>query len=248
MYTVNPRINCSCDDSTRIWRYLDFTKFVSLLETSSLFFCRSDKLSDPFEGSLPIVNVKLRQEQIATHNGYVNIFKINSEKIGRELRKFIHLNCWHINEYESEAMWKVFLKSDEGVAIQTTIGKLKQGFHVSEIPVFIGDVQYIDYYTHETPLNDILAPYFYKRKSFEYEKELRAMCFLHRDRVSHDILDEDVPEIGSYIPVDLDILIDKLFVSPTAPEWFFDLTKSVAKKYCINKEILQSSLSDDPVY
>ncbi len=57
-----------------------------------------------------------------------------------------------------------------------------------------------------------------------------------------------MPEIGSYIPVDLDILICKIFVSPTAPEWFFDLTKSVAKKYGINKETLQSSLADDPVY
>ncbi len=143
MYEVNPRITCSCDDSTKIWRYLDFTKFVSLIETSSLFFCRSDKLRDPFEGSLPLVNVKLRQEEPKPKNGYVDIFKPYSEMIGREIRKFIHLNCWHINEYESEAMWNIFLKSDEGVAIQSTVGKLKRSFHMSQTPVFVGDVKYI---------------------------------------------------------------------------------------------------------
>ncbi|WMW24367.1 hypothetical protein RE474_09720 [Methanolobus sediminis] len=245
MYVPDFQINGSCDDTTRIWRYLDFTKFVSLLDTSSLFFCRSDKFSDPFEGSMPIVNVKLRQELVPANRIAA---AAQYETFGKRFRKFVHLNCWHINEYESEAMWKIFLKSAEGVAIQTTIGKLKKCFHVSDIDVLIGNVQYIDYSTHKIPQNELLAPFFYKRKSFEHEKELRAMCFLERDTVSSEMLDEDVPEIGSYVPVDLDILIDKLFVSPAAPEWFFELTKSVATKYGMNKEILQSSLSDNPIF
>ena len=36
-----------------LWRYMDFTKFVSLLEKQALFFARADKLEDdPFEGYL----------------------------------------------------------------------------------------------------------------------------------------------------------------------------------------------------
>lgn len=31
-----------------IWRYMDFTKFVSLLETRSIFFVRVAQLDDPF--------------------------------------------------------------------------------------------------------------------------------------------------------------------------------------------------------
>jgi len=41
------------DDESIIWRFMDFTKFVSLLETNSLFFCRLDKLGDPFGGINP---------------------------------------------------------------------------------------------------------------------------------------------------------------------------------------------------
>ena len=43
-----------------LWRYMDFTKFVSLLETRTLFLARADKLGDPFEGSVPKNNIILR--------------------------------------------------------------------------------------------------------------------------------------------------------------------------------------------
>ena len=43
-----------------LWRYMDFTKFVSLLDTQSLYLARADQLSDPFEGSFPALNVALR--------------------------------------------------------------------------------------------------------------------------------------------------------------------------------------------
>ena len=34
------------------------------------------------------------------------------------------VNCWHINEHESAAMWDLYLKSNEGIAIQSTYQKL----------------------------------------------------------------------------------------------------------------------------
>jgi len=38
----------------KLWRYMDFTKFMSLLETKSLWFNRSDRFDDPFEGTYPL--------------------------------------------------------------------------------------------------------------------------------------------------------------------------------------------------
>ena len=38
---------------TKVWRYLDFEKFLILLNTSSLHFCRMDKLGDKHEGKIP---------------------------------------------------------------------------------------------------------------------------------------------------------------------------------------------------
>jgi hypothetical protein len=34
------------DENAKIWRYMDFTKFVSLLDTKSLYFTRVDRLGD----------------------------------------------------------------------------------------------------------------------------------------------------------------------------------------------------------
>ena len=54
MYTEHPTFSPPPDDAV-LWRYMDFTKFVSFLDKSSLFFARADKLGDPFEGA-PLQN------------------------------------------------------------------------------------------------------------------------------------------------------------------------------------------------
>jgi capsid portal protein len=46
----------------RIWRYLDFTKFVSMLETKSLWFTQLAKMEDTFEGSYSLHQFKEMQE------------------------------------------------------------------------------------------------------------------------------------------------------------------------------------------
>ena len=40
-------------DYTMLWRYVDFTKLVSMLEKNSLYFCRSDLPGDKYEGAYP---------------------------------------------------------------------------------------------------------------------------------------------------------------------------------------------------
>ena len=38
--------------NAKIWRYMDFPKFIQLITTSRLFFVRLDKLTDQLEGTL----------------------------------------------------------------------------------------------------------------------------------------------------------------------------------------------------
>ena len=44
-YMVKP------DEEQKVWRYLDFTKFLSLLDKNALFFSRIDRLTDKYEGA-----------------------------------------------------------------------------------------------------------------------------------------------------------------------------------------------------
>jgi len=52
MYVEHPAFESLADENAKIWRYLDFTKFVALLDWRALSFARVDELTDQFEGSL----------------------------------------------------------------------------------------------------------------------------------------------------------------------------------------------------
>src|SRR5659263_439614 len=101
MFKEHPSFETPENISSKVWRYMDFTKFVSLLEKQSLYFARADKFSDPFEGSFSKFNVQNRP----------NVYGVSEENMkyysycGKKMRQYIFLNCWHLNEHESAAMW-----------------------------------------------------------------------------------------------------------------------------------------------
>jgi len=233
-------------EDIKIWRYIDFTKFVSLLEKRALYFVRADRLPDPFEGSYSKANVKLRP---ITYKRMPEELQKQIPIFTKELRRYVTVNAWHMNEVESAAMWKLYPKSDEGVAIQSTFGRLKASFDVYvEDTVYIGKVKYIDFEKDWLPEGNILYPFMHKRKSFEHERELRAIIVRLATKDGQLDLTTNVFDEGIYVNVNLDTLIERLHVSPTAPIWFSDLVRSVARKYDLKKETAQSSLADGPVY
>jgi len=236
------------NENARIWRYMDFTKFISLLENKALFFCRSDKLGDRFEGSYSRANIELRP---SLYGGKIPEKELQSLSIATEkLRRFIIMNCWNLSEYESAALWKLYVKSDEGVAIQSTFKHLTQCFSLDgERTVFIGKVSYIDYKTDWLPEGNIFYPFLYKRKSFEHEQELRAIILVDPPTTGDQLnLDKEVVGEGEYIDVNLDILIETVYVAPTSQDWFLNLVTAVMNRYDLKKKLVRSHLADDPVF
>ena len=69
------------------------------------------------------------------------------------------------------------MTSNEGIAIQSTLDRLKESFHKSPVEVNVGAVTYLDYKTEFVPDDEYFDPFMYKRKSYEYENELRALVF-----------------------------------------------------------------------
>src|SRR5687767_1976544 len=102
----------TADPDTRIWRYLDFTKFVYLLDSRALFFARVDTLQDQFEGSFSEANAELRAKAFREKPHLGDLYE-KFRRTMEERRKATYVSCWHINEYESFAMWKIYLKSGE---------------------------------------------------------------------------------------------------------------------------------------
>jgi len=69
---------------------MDFAKYVAMLQKSALHFPRLDQMQDPFEGTLTRPNF----EKATEHS-------LNQARIARNT---FFINCWHLCNFESEAM------------------------------------------------------------------------------------------------------------------------------------------------
>jgi hypothetical protein len=87
----------------------------------------------------------------------------------------VFVNSWHLNEYESAAMWAIYSRFNSGIAIQSTYNRLVKSFSRCKEPIYIGKVKYIDYSNEWIDNDNILQRFIHKRKSFAYENELRVI-------------------------------------------------------------------------
>ena len=144
MYAEHPELE-HVEDALTIWRYMNFTKFVHLLSTNSLFFARTDTLGDHFEGALPRPVAEKRRD--AYRFSYPGAPDGEYERLGRLEREFVAVNCWHMSEHESAAMWSLYLDANEGVALRSTVGRFKASFDATDLShiVYLATIRYIDY-------------------------------------------------------------------------------------------------------
>ena len=129
--TSHPAFLQPADSAAKIWRYLDLAKYISLLKNRTLHFTRLDQFSDPFEGTITkrkyeeIVQIAAQGEadkKIPWHwqGRYFEILMA----MYRRAPRCHFVNCWHMNEHESEAMWKLYARSEYAVSIESTYARL----------------------------------------------------------------------------------------------------------------------------
>ena len=232
-------------DDAVLWRYMSFTKFTSLLTKKALFFARADKLGDPFEGSLSPLNAELYP---VIHSNIPPEHQDTHRKLFRNLPRFTLINCWHENETESDAMWKLYAGNGEGIAIKTTYRSLNESLTGKGL-TYLGRVNYVDYNTTHIKDNDPVAPFIHKRTSFEHEREVRAIIRKPYRADNQIIVDgPDICDVGIYCGVDVDTLIMEVFVPPYVEDWFAELVQAIAKTYGLQAPVKRSSLSALPVW
>jgi len=198
---------------------MDFTKYVAMLREGALYFTRADQLPDPFEGR--------REGGRAIHQPGED----------DRLHRSVFLSCWHQNEHESAAMWRIYLSSNEGVAIKSSVERLRHSLAATPVRLHVGKVHYLDYERDMVPERDELDPFFCKRKNFDYERELRVLWRCDRES----------EEAGKYLPADLEALVHQVVVAPGGSHWFEDLVRSVTGKYGYNFQVTASSMLQTPL-
>ena len=219
-----------------VWRYMSFEKFANILATGSLFFTRADKYDDKFEGYIPESTTLPHKPEV---NPTVN-------RVDSDFRQYIMCNCWHHGDEESMAMWDKYHLRNNGIAIKTTMKNLMNSLP-DEPNVFIGEIKYIENHDQiDMPIdveNFLHYPYFYKRKPFEYEQEVRAIIDIA------SISGDDPYEFGKPLKIDVKTLIgenSEVIVSPHAEKWVAGTLELIVDQYKFQFPVNPSRLLDPP--
>ena len=230
MYKSNPNSTLPENPDTIVWKYLDLSKFLDLLLSQKLFMSRSDKFEDQYEGTFSEPTFEEIKKLSENNPDFLDYYKSKREKV--------IISSWHINEYESFAMWQIFTQNSEGLAIQSTVKRLQNALEPEKnYDQFIGEVNYIDYKKEYIPFNDTFFPFLFKRKSFQYEREVRIIS----DVSSNDITIND----GLKINVDINQLIEKIYIHPKSENWYKKLVIELVDKLGFDIEIEKSDLESD---
>lgn len=176
-------------DEAIVWRYMDVSKYLSMLVTRGIYFVRCDKFQDPWDSALPPrwLEKMSRDSGIVRPNGgtYTEAEWYEEREIPSNL-----VSCWNVNDHECPKMWETYTTGADAVAVRTTIGRLKSCFSDCDRDVRIGLVRYgyhdrvkdpkfaVGYWPEVEPapsgLNPWNVPRFLKRKEFDFETEVRT--------------------------------------------------------------------------
>ena len=230
MYHNNPNIKLPDNPNTIVWKYLDLSKFLDLLLSQKLFMSRSDKFEDQYEGTFSEPTFEEIKKLAKENPEFLEYDKSHREKVV--------VSSWHINEYESFAMWQIFTQNSEGLAIQSTIGRLQNALKSEKnFKQYIGEVNYIDYKKEYIPFDDLFFPFLFKRKSFQYEREIRIISDTSAEKIK---INE-----GLKIDVDISQLIEKIYIHPKSENWYKNLVIELVSKLGFKIEIEKSDLESD---
>ncbi len=242
----NPRQPSDDDD---LWRYIDFTQFVSILENQELWFASAAEFFDPFEGALPEKALIDLAEQIPDA---VEEPERIVARLYDALRYTTYVCCWHQREQETAAMWQLYQDKGKEVAIKTSVRDFSRALP-DKPNLTTGCVNYKEYNNADRFIVNRISPFFHKRPSFKHESEYRAVVsnFEVADGARIDSryvekIDQETPT-GVAIPVSLDDLIQEVVVSPVAGGWMKSLAEDVVGTYGLDDvEVRWSSLTEDP--
>lgn len=269
MPIIDHPVHIKPEDDLILWRYISLSKYESLLREQALFFCRADKFSDPFECSVtrPEVDFRLSElkfkAQESMFGRFDSVFDIEKARLESEVLAGAHrrfkrattVNCWHINNHESDAMWSLYLKDNEGLAVRTTPIRLFKAFGYSEEEIGMSKVRYIDYdknawsHGNDYPVQgyNMLIPIIHKRIEFIHEQELRLYHYKH-GREKEDSWDDKGSHIGEFIKVDVKDLIEGVVFHPTSDDSVKQKIKSITEQYGFDFQFENSRLSVEPLY
>lgn len=233
------------DWNARIWRYMDFAKFVSMLQNGALYFPVVATLGDDLEAAVPrLPKDSGPLEQQSAFSSWSLLRSIN------------FASCWHCAEDESAAMWAIYAGRHQGIAIQSTLKALSNAFPVApeedmKRMLKLGFVKYIDPDV-ELPLQrfiNVFDAILTKRHWYSYEHEVRLVCSPVDNWEEPSSLNErgGFKRIGVWVQCDLRQLLQTVIVAPKAPPYLEPAVSEVLKRFDFDPVLVKTSRLNETV-
>jgi hypothetical protein len=155
------------------------------------------------------------------------------------------VNCWHMNETESKAMWSLYCQSEYGVVIESNVDKLCNTIRSADPQsecVTAGSVMYRDQRTIRDREEDVNSFFFRKQPQFRHENEFRLVKGIIKSSDGTSTWDK-----GFFVDVDLSQLAITIRVHPESPPWFIDHVKEDVASAALPVEVQSSALLVKPL-
>lgn len=236
MRNVYLEIDDQLEESQKLWRYMDLSKFISLIEKNALWLARADTFKDKHEGRFPDDMRKTIEKAYEEFDDNDNSVVKDADDFQDYLRKNTFISCWHKNFDENMVMWEIYGRDTNALAIQTTVGNIKNSLDSSKLlghSLILKNVNYLqaDEISGVLPYEEC---FFIKRPHFSFEEEVRISL----DTYSPHSPTKKTPYEYDLL-VNINGLIEKILIHPDSPDWFMDVINSITEKYKVHAPVIR---------
>lgn len=257
-------VDADLKDAASILRYMNYPQFKDLC-CNGLKLTKAAKYAqdDHFEGEFIELNYQIAKDlkNYSEHDGKRTQRTVSLKEESRKVREKSYVSCWTLSESENVALWKIYGKDKNSIALKTTIVKLKQAIEsflqasrendailMKILKSQIVKVKYIDHRTmdldqcrehFDIPPSTILH---YKNIGYEYEAEVRVIF----DGVELGRPDPAMLGETCLIRICPQDFTTEIIVSPFADDWFYDLVQQEMEKFKMAALVQWSSLKFKP--
>ena len=234
-----------------LWRYQDFWKFEDLLASESLYLSRLQDLDDPLEGK-PTDSLQQMLDIVESLKDRPLDLKFPTTltEVYQAFYSSCFVNCWHINDFESQAMWDL-CKGTESVAVRTTVGILNQALkHKRHISTW--RVHYVEYMAQGTEKADRVLTYqlhplaTHKDNAYSHEREFRIVHFGLRS-LTRAMLNakrgKSTSQYNARVPIPIQKVIREIRVHPHASDSFLEEVRRIVESHVPYVTVKRSMLS-----
>jgi hypothetical protein len=251
------------NDQDFIWKYLDFYKFLYLIEENKIFFSRIDQFDDPLEGLSdkiifdlwvcnhtpnfeimnPAIPLDKRQQIVANAKQGIK----NIKEVASITQRAQFASCWYLSQRESRAMWDLYsdlgsvaVRFEAKELIQIIKDQARKDSDRNYNYMTIGNVYYRDLYPPEFDQNRPFEPQNNfsinkKDSSYSHENEFRFVIN------SKKVIAENIG-FGLSFP-SLSTLNFNIITHPKTEKWKFMVLKKLLMNYNLENKLSKSNIA-----